>query len=326
METTELREVVHDVPPWIKVYKDGKIERLVGYEVVPATFDSQTGVTSKDVLISPDTAVSARLYRPTLPPTTTTEKLPLFVYFHGGAFCVASSAEPKYHNSLNQLVAEAKIVVVSVDYRLAPEHPLPAAYDDCWAALGWVAAHASSDGGGTELEDWLKEGVDFDRVFIGGDSAGATIAHHIGIRVTSPGQDIGFKIQGVVMIHPYFWGKDPIGAEVTDVFRKSMVDKWWEFVCTSDKGLDDPFINPFADGSPDISDMGCDRVIVCVAEKDILRDRGRYYYEALVKSKWEGKAEMVEVDGEDHVFHIFNPNCEKAVNMIKALATFIKQE
>lgn len=311
------QEVVTDLLPWLKVYQDGTIDRLWGYEVAPATFDSQTGVTSKDVVISPETGVSVRLYCPTLPPITTTQKLPLYVYFHGGAFCVGSTADPKYHNFVNKLVAEAKMIAVSVNYRQAPEHPLPVAYDDAWAALQWMAGHANSSGG---TENWLNENVDFDRVFIGGDSAGANIAHHTAMQVGSLGHDVGLKIVGMISIQPYFWGSDPIGAPETGMFRKSQVDKWVEFVC---KGLDDPFINPFANGSKDISGLGCDRVMVCVAEKDILRDRGKFYYESIVKSKWKGKAELVHTDGEDHVFHLYNPNGENAINLTKDFAAFI---
>ncbi|KAK3039415.1 hypothetical protein RJ639_027664 [Escallonia herrerae] len=317
---TSKSEVLHDVPPYIRVYKDGTVERLVGYEVVPATLDPETGVSSKDIVIMPETGVSARLYRPKSTPTG--EKLPLVVYFHGGAFCIASSQEPKYHASLNRLVAEANVVLVSVDYRLVPEHPLRAAYEDAWQAIQWVASHAS--GGGAEA--CLKEGVDFGRVFLAGDSAGATLAHHTAIRAGKKDQKLGLKLRGMIMIFPYFWGKEPIGLEVTDPFRKAMVDNWWAFVCPSDRGSDDPLINPFADGAPALEGLACNRVIVCVAEKDILRDRGRLYHEKLVKSGWQGKAEMMEIQGEDHVFHIFEPDSEKARDMVKRLATFIKRE
>ncbi|XP_071733267.1 probable carboxylesterase 2 [Rutidosis leptorrhynchoides] len=319
-------DILHDVPPYIRVYKDGTIERLVGIEVVPATFDSVTGVTSKDITISPETGISARLYRPTL--SDTKQKLPLVIYFHGGAFVIASPAEPKYHQSLNNLVSESNVIAVSVDYRLAPEHPLPTAFEDAFSALKWVSTHVS---GGPEsgTEEWLKENVDFNRVFVAGDSAGATIAHQLATRVgVKPDPDVLFKISGLILINPYFWGKDPIGAEKTDHFRKGMVDNWWKFVCPTDseKGLDDPLINPFVDGAPDLSGLGCGRVIVTVSELDILRDRGWNYYEKLVKSKWEGKAEIMEIEGEDHVFHIFDPNGVKAVNMMKRLGTFINQQ
>lgn len=208
------REVVTDFSPWMKVYKDGTIDRLWGHEVTPATFDPRTGVTSKDVVISLETGVSIRLYCPTLPPTTN-QKLPLFVYFHGGGFMCGSTADPNYHNLMNKVVAEAKVIVVSVDYRRAPEHPLPTAYDDSWAALQWVVAHAKSGGGrGGGTEDWLKENVDFDRLFIGGDSAGANIAHHTAMRVGATGQGDGLKILGMILIHPFF-------GEVTQLWDQS---------------------------------------------------------------------------------------------------------
>ncbi|KAJ0804801.1 putative carboxylesterase [Helianthus annuus] len=327
------REILHDVPPYIRVYKDGYIDRLVGTELTPPTTDPETGVISKDIIISPETGISARIFRPPLT-ITTTQKLPLIIYFHGGAFVIASPAEPKYHTSVAKLVSESRAIAVSVDYRLAPEHPLPTAFDDSYDALKWVSSHAPGGSGpgsesGSGLEEWIKNDVDFDRIFLAGDSAGATIAHHLTIRVGSkPDPDASFKIQGMILINPYFWGKDPIGSEKTDPVRKAMVDKWWEFVCPSDSdhGLDDPLINPFVNGAPDLAGLGCGRVIVTVSEKDILRDRGWAYYEALVKSKWNGNVEMFEVEGEDHVFHIFDPNGDKAVNMIKKLASFVSQE
>ncbi|KAK9073348.1 hypothetical protein SSX86_007672 [Deinandra increscens subsp. villosa] len=316
------REILHDVPPYIRVYKDGTIERLVGVDVIPPTSDPLTGIISKDVIISPETALSARIFRPPL--TTTHQKLPLVIYFHGGAFLIASPAEPMYHHSVTTLVSESRAIALSVNYRLAPEHPLPTAFDDSFAALRWVSSHGP---GGSGSEEWIKQNVDFDRIFLAGDSAGATIAHHLAIRVGSKPRDVTFKIAGAILINPYFWGKDPIGSEKTDPVRKAMVDKWWEFVCPSDSdhGLDHPLINPLVDGAPDLSYLVCGRVIITVSEMDILRDRGWAYYEAIVKSKWNGKAEMLEVKGEDHVFHIFDPNGEKAIKMMKKLGHFINQ-
>ncbi|KAI7755979.1 hypothetical protein M8C21_021598 [Ambrosia artemisiifolia] len=329
------REILHDVPPYIRVYKDKTIERLLGTEVIPPTTDPITGVTSKDIIISPQTGITARIFRPS---QTTNKKLPLIIYFHGGAFVIASPAEPKYHNSVTKLVSESRAIAVSVDYRLAPEHPLPTAFDDSFAALQWVSSHivvGTGSGSGSGLEEWIKNDVDFDKVYLAGDSAGATIAHHLAIRVGSnpsirPDPDVRFKIRGMILINPYFWGKDPIGSEKTDPIRKAMVDKWWEFVCPSglDDGsskLDDPLINPMVNGAPDLAGLGCGRVIITVSEKDILRDRGWAYHEALVKSNWNGNVEMVEIEGEDHVFHIFDPNGEKAMNMMKKLASFINE-
>ena len=162
-----------------------------------------------------------------------------------------------------------------------------------------------------------------------GDSAGANIAHHLAIRAMNNSDLLAgnnlIKLIGIGLINPYFWGEKPIGLEVTDPVRKSMVDKWWDYVCPSDKGGDDLLINPFVDGAPSLANLACQKVFVIVAEKDILRDRGKFYYEKLVNSEWRGKAEMMEIEGEDHVFHIFDPTCQKAKILIQRLASFINQ-
>jgi hypothetical protein len=62
----------------------------------------------------------------------------VLLYFHGGAFVVESAFGPAYHHYVNALASRAGVLAVSVNYRLAPEHPLPAAYDDSWGALQWV--------------------------------------------------------------------------------------------------------------------------------------------------------------------------------------------
>lgn len=174
-------------------------------------------------------------------------------------------------------------------------------------------------------DDWIRAHVDFNRVYLAGDSAGANMAHHMAMRIGLKDPLPDFKILGIISIHPYFWGKEPIGLEVTDPDRKAMVDNWWLFVCPTDKGCDDPLINPFADGCPGLESLACERVLVLVAGKDILRDRGKLYYERLMKSGWPGKVEIIETEGEDHVFHIFQPNCEKAQNFMKHIAAFVNQ-
>ncbi|KZV45193.1 putative carboxylesterase 2 [Dorcoceras hygrometricum] len=325
METSATtKAVLHDVPPYLKVYEDGTVERFIGVESVPPTLDSDTGVSSKDVIIIPETGVSARIYRPK-PTANHHKKHPLVVYFHGGAFCISSTADPKYHDMLSKLVKEAQVFLVSVDYRLAPESPLPAAYEDSWAALQWVASHLEEHGS----EDWLKESADFEKVYLAGDSAGANISHHLAIKAGLPSHNQSrgrFKIAGILLVHPYFWGKDPIGVEKENPFFKSVVDKWWEFVCPSDLGCDDPLINPFVIGAPSVEGLASGKILVCVAGNDILRERGRLYYDSLVKSAWKGQAWFLQTEGEDHVFHVIDSGSEKAMELIKKCAQFFNKD
>ena len=101
-------------------------------------------------------AVPARLYAPSA------EKLPVLLYFHGGGFTIGSIAT---HDVLcRQLSHLAGCAVVSIDYRLAPEHKFPVAAHDAWDALQWLACHAA------EL------GLDARHLAVGGDSAGGTLA------------------------------------------------------------------------------------------------------------------------------------------------------
>ena len=102
--------------------------------------------------------VRVRRYRP----SDHDGALPGLVYFHGGGFVVGSL--DLYDADCRRIAAEVGAVVVSVDYRLAPEHRFPAPLEDCYAALVWVAAHAE------EL------GVDADRIAVGGESAGGGLA------------------------------------------------------------------------------------------------------------------------------------------------------
>ncbi|XP_022766479.1 probable carboxylesterase 2 [Durio zibethinus] len=303
-------EVVTEIPGVIRVYKDGRVERLIETDFVPPSTDPQTGVSSKDIMIIPESNVSARLFLPKL--TNPNQKLPLLVYFHGGAYCVSSPFTPKYSSYLNALVAEAKVIAVSVNYRKAPEHPIPTAYEDSWAALQWVVSHCNSQG----PEAWLTDHADFERLFLGGESAGANIAHNLATFAGDPKFGQNVQILGIALVHPHFWGSDPIGSEALDPARKAILDRLWPFVCPSNPDNDDPRVNPVATDGPSLVGLGCKRVLVCVAEKDVLRDRGWLYYEALGRSGWTGVVEIMETEGEDHGFHLSDLECEKAKDLI----------
>ncbi|GMN37587.1 hypothetical protein TIFTF001_006948 [Ficus carica] len=299
-------EIMLDFSPYFRAYSDGRVERFFGTDVVPPGTDHDTGVSSKDVQICTETGVSARVFVPTT--VSPGEKLPLLVYFHGGGFVVGSPFCPTYHNFVASLVKEAKIVVISIDYRLAPEYPVPKAYEDSWAGLKWAVSHA--DGSGPEPV--INEHVDWARVFLSGDSAGGNIVHNMLVQAGEESLGHKVKLLGACLVHPDFAkreGGDP--------------SKMWRFVCPTTSGSDDLRINPSSD--PRLARLGCGKVLICLAEMDNLRDRGLFYYETLVKSGWDGEVEIFETLGEEHVFHLFNPNCEEALALLKRLASFINQ-
>lgn len=113
----------------------------------------------------------ARLY--SAQPVGTSRPSPVLLYFHGGGFVLGGLDT---HDSLcRQLALRSGAAVLSLDYRLAPEHPFPAAWDDAWSALRWLFANAS------------LRGLDPDRIAVGGDSAGGTLAAATALRARDEG-------------------------------------------------------------------------------------------------------------------------------------------
>jgi acetyl esterase len=106
------------------------------------------------------------------------------VYFHGGGFVLGDLDSHEAHAI--RLANEAQCVVLNVDYRLAPEHRFPAAYDDCWAATQWALAHIAQLGGNTK------------RLAIGGDSAGGNLAAAVAFAC----RDAGIALAAQLLIYP----------------------------------------------------------------------------------------------------------------------------
>ncbi|KAM7279087.1 hypothetical protein ACFE04_006221 [Oxalis oulophora] len=312
------KEIDQECLPFVRVYKDGTVERLQGSPIVPpSTKDPETGVSSKDVTISLDPPISARLYLPTTTTTYSNRKLPILVYFHGGAFCIESAFSLVETKFMNSLASEAKIVAISIEYRLAPESLLPIAYEDCWAGLQWVASHFNGDG----KDPWIKIFGDFNRVFIGGDSAGGNIVHNIAMRAGYEDLQGGVKLVGAILTHPYFWGSKPIEPDQsTAEHEQSVGSRVWKFV--SRASLDDPAVNPLAPEARSLAGLGCRRLFISVAELDMLKARGILYYNAVKESGFE-EVELIHIDGEHHAFHILNYGTESSKNLTKRLALFL---
>ncbi|KAM0952528.1 putative carboxylesterase [Dioscorea sansibarensis] len=304
-------EVLVDCPPLFRRYKSGRVERLMGTDFTPASIHPTNGstVSSKDITINHETSITARLFFPNLFTTPPSTKLPVLVYFHGGAFFVGSASNPSYHNFVTSLVSKANLIAVSVNYRLAPEHPLPTAYDDSWEAMQWVLR--GGDGG----EPWLAEHADLKRVFMAGDSAGANIAHQMALRVKRN------DVLGLVLIHPFFWGSEVIGEETRDPKTRSLMEGFWKMACVEEIGdVDHELYNPLMEGR--LAGLMCGKVMVMVAGKDVLRERGRVYCEMVKESGWDGEVELHESEEEDHVFHLNKPECDKALALLDKMVTF----
>ncbi|CAI8596465.1 unnamed protein product [Vicia faba] len=294
---TVAKEIVTEFGTFIRIFSDGSIERPLQSPFVPPILnDPKTGHSSKDIIIPHNPTVSSRIYLPKI--TNPSSKFPILVYFHGGAFLFESAFSQLYHQHLKTLASQADIIILSVEYRLAPEHPVPACYHDCWAALKWVSSHSNNTL--NNPEPWLVEHGDFARVFIGGDSAGGNITHNIAIQA---------------------------GAESLpcDPENNLFHQVWHLCYPNSPHGIDNPLVNPLGEGAPSLEKLGCSRILICVAERDKLRDRGVWYWENVKKSGWNGRLELFEEKDENHVYHLFKPESESANTFIQLLVTFVRE-
>lgn len=300
-------EVKFDFTPFLIQYKSGRVQRLMGTTMVPPSVDARTGVASKDVVVDQSTNLAVRLYRP-IHRSGGGGKLPVLIYFHGGAFVVESAFDPVYHNYLNVLATKAGVIAVSVNYHLAPEHPLPAAYDDSWTALKWVLANARSG-----PNTWLSKHGDVSRVFVAGDSAGGNIAHNLAMRAGKQGLDGGARIKGVALLDPYFLGRyvDPAAQRA-----------WW-FICAGRYGMDHPYVNPMALPASAWRRLGSARVLMTVSDLDRLGPWQRAYVDALRGSGWGGQAQLYVTAGEGHCYFLNNLESPKAAMHMSTLAAFI---
>ncbi len=193
-----------------------------------------------------------RLYRP-----ASQRPLPALLYFFGGGWVLGSIDTA---DGVSRALANASgALVVVPGYRLAPEHPFPAAVDDCYAALRWVAKHAG------------EIGADPHRLAVGGDSAGGNLA----AAVTLLARADGLALAGQLLVYP---NTDQL-AEVTNraddpfLFNRHSVAWYRQHYLPNPGDAASPLASPLRAESL----TGLPPALVITAEYDPLRDQGEAY-------------------------------------------------
>ncbi|MDB4947467.1 MAG: Acetyl esterase [Gemmatimonadetes bacterium] len=224
------------------------------------------------------------------------ERQPVTVYLHGGGFAIGGV--DSHDEPCRLLCRHARVHVLSVEYRLAPEHPFPAALDDTRAALRWARAHAA------EL------GADPARVAVGGDSAGgnlAAVASRLDTRE-------GLPVAAQLLVYP-------ATDSVTPRPSKALFDRGY-FLSGADREAFNRWLvdgTGVPDGDPRVSPLlapdlgGLPPALVATAGFDLLRDEGEAYAAALQAAGTP--ARLVRIASQGHGFiHLtgVNPDARRA--------------
>lgn len=217
--------------------------------------------SSRDVVVTD--GVRARLHLPPVPARGGDGPLPALVYLHGGGWTLGSS---ETHEVLaRRLCAGADVAVLNVDYRLAPEHPFPAAVEDSLAAFRWLHEHAAD------------LGIDPGRIAVGGDSAGGNLAAVV-CQLT---RDEGGAMPAfqMLLVPATDFSRSYPSAETfaRGFFLTAATMEWYEQHYLGDADRSDPRASPLLAESLE----GLPPAYVAVAGWDPLRDEGIAHAEAL---------------------------------------------
>ncbi|CAN6206272.1 unnamed protein product [Urochloa humidicola] len=274
------------------------------------------GVVSADVAVDASRRLWARVFSP--PPADDPAALPVVVYFHGGGFALLSAASAPYDAMCRRLCRELRAVVVSVNYRLAPEHRHPAAYDDGVDVL----RHLASNG--------LPVPVDLSRCFLAGDSAGGNLAHHVAQRWTAfpSATSAPIRIAGIVLLQPYFGGEERTPAElrlegVAPVVNMRRSDWSWRAFLPEGADRNHPaaHVTGEAGPEPELAE-GFPPAMVVVGGLDPLQDWQRRYAGMLRR---KGKdVQVVEFPDAIHAFYVF-PELADAGKVVKEIKAFMDE-
>ena len=219
--------------------------------------------------------LKARIYRPEN--ASIDNPLPVVLYFHGGGYVIADI--DVYDSSPRAIAKMAKCIVVSVEYRQAPENKFPAAHDDAFAAYQWVLKHAADFGG------------DPDRIALVGESAGGSLALATSIRARDEGlplprrQVLVYPVAGVDMETPSY----RLYADAKPL-NKAMMQWFVGHYLNGEQDKSDPRID--ANGKAELA--GLEPTTLLMAEIDPLRSDG----ERLAQ-----KLKDAGVDVNSHVFY-----------------------
>lgn len=275
-----------------------------------ASTTSVRGVSSFDFTLDPSRNLWFRFFVPDS--HTAPKSLPVLLFFHGGGFAFLSPDSFAYDAVCRKLARTIPAVIVSVNYRLSPEHRWPCQYDDGFDVLKFLV---------DDKKEVVPGVADVSKCFLGGDSAGANLAHHVAVRASRE----GLRVLGLISIQPFFGGEERTEAEIrwpsAPVVSLERADWMWRAFLPEGSNRDHEAANVSGPNAADISGLeNFPKALVFVGGLDPLQDWQRRYYQWLKTSGKE--AELIEYPDMIHAFYIF-PELPQAHQLITQVKDFV---
>ncbi|CAK9001268.1 Carboxylesterase NlhH (NLH-H) [Durusdinium trenchii] len=278
--------------------------------VATARSSIQPDVSPEALAVSTEDRTASRGDAPTVPvrvyrPTNVDGAVPTVVYYHGGGWVVGSI---ETHDRLcREMCAASGAVVVSVDYRLAPEHPFPAAFEDAFTATSWAAEEIATLGGNPE------------RLLVAGDSAGGNLAAAVCLQARD---QRGPRIALQLLIYPivdHDFDRPSYVDRADGYFLTRRTMEWfWDHYVPHRDDRDNPLASPIKAESLE----GLPPALVVTAEYDPLRDEGFEYAERLRAAGVS--VDYTDYDGMIHGFLRRFDQFERSRVLLEELAQAIK--
>ena len=246
------------------------------------------------------TDIPIRRYRPSGDGTTGA-----LIYFHGGGWVIGGL--DSHDETCRHLCARSGVQVISVDYRLAPEHRFPAAFDDCYEVTRWAHDNAA------------QLGIDAGRIGVGGDSAGGNLAAAVALKA----RDEGLALACQLLVYPVTSARidTPSYQENAEgyLLTKNAMIWFWDHYVPEAADRQNPLAAPIEASS--CADLA--PALVQTAEFDPLRDEGEAYAARL---KEEGSTvSTTRYDGVIHGFFGMVGGVAKADTAVQEAADFISK-
>lgn len=208
------------------------------------------------------------------------------------------------------------VVVVSVNYRLTPEHRYPSQYDDGEEVLKFL----------DENKTVLPENADVSKCFLAGDSAGANLAHHVAVRVCKAGLQ-NIQVVGLISIQPFFGGEERTESEVrlegSPLVSMARTDWMWKVFLPEGSDRDHGAANVSGPNSEDLSGLDFPDTLIFVGGFDPLNDWQKRYYDWLRKNGKE--VQIIEYPNMIHAFYVF-PDLPESSQLISQVKDFINKK